>query len=65
MGKNGFRSISILISLMNRVDKIYEKMGFNTPSGYVQDRLRKSIENDENALLGGKENEKNFDNISR
>lgn len=47
MAKNGFISLSILENLSDRADKLYKKFGFGTKSGYIQDRLRRAIEADE------------------
>lgn len=44
---NGFISVSISANIINRAECLFKKAGFNTRSGYLQDRLRRAIEQDE------------------
>jgi len=43
---NGFKNISIANPIIERVDKIFLKAGFNNRSSYIQDRLRDAVEKD-------------------
>lgn len=49
---NGFVTVSISSMLNNRAESLYKRAGFNTKSGYIQDRLRRAIEKDEKNLDG-------------
>jgi len=47
MPDGNFTSVSIYDNIIERVDKIFKKAGFNNRSSYIQDRLRDSLEKDE------------------
>lgn len=49
---NGFSSTSISSILVERVDRLFVKAGFNTRAGYIHDRLRRAVERDESRFGG-------------
>ena len=46
MANDGYSTVRINNLLMERVEKIFHKAGFTTKSGYIQHRLRDSVEID-------------------
>ena len=57
---NGFIQVSVSAILVKKADKLFKKQGFHTRSGYIQDRLRRSIEKDEKNI-GGRDADKKME----
>lgn len=49
--KNGFTTVSINSSLIEKIDKIFKKKGFPTRASYIHYKLRSAVEKDERKII--------------